>query len=339
MLKISENYQLKRLNTFGISAKAKFFVECVTNAEILDVIRQKSISLKKLLILNGGSNILFTGDFNGLILKISTNGIKKIRENDDHVWIRAQAGVNWHNLVTYCLNRELGGLENLSLIPGNAGAAPIQNIGAYGAEQKDVFAELEAVNLQTGAVKVFDKAACDFGYRDSIFKHNLKGKWVVISVTYCLSKKPIINTTYGAIGRELEQMGLKDVKVKDVGEAVCRIRKRKLPDPQKTGNAGSFFKNPIIGQEQFQCLQQKYPDLVFFPVDKNRYKLAAGWMIDKLGWKGYRKGDAGVCETQALVLVNHGSASGQEILSLANKICKSVKNKFGVDLQPEVNIV
>lgn len=339
MLKISENHQLISLNTFSINARAKFFAECFTNKEILDVIREKNIPLKKLLILSGGSNILFTDDYNGLILKISTGGIETIREDNDHVWVRAQAGVNWHELVTYSLSRDLGGLENLSLIPGNAGAAPIQNIGAYGTEQKDVFTELEALNLATGRVKVFDKAACRFGYRDSIFKNEFKGKWIVISVTYRLNKNPKINTSYGAIGHELKQMGVEHATVKDVGEAVCRIRNRKLPDPGKTGNAGSFFKNPIIGEKQFQRLQQKYPDLIFFPLGENRFKLAAGWMIDKLGWKGYRKGDAGVCKSQALVLVNHGHATGKEILGLANEIRKSVKAEFDVELQPEVNIV
>lgn len=338
-MKIEENISLKPFNTFGIEAKARYFVEVKTDAEILDLIKNDIFKYGKIQILNGGSNTLFTSDFDGLVVKMATRGISLIDENDEHAFLKANAGVNWHEFVIFCIENNYGGLENLSLIPGNVGAAPIQNIGAYGVEQKDCFFALDAIELSTGQIRAFTHQDCRFDYRNSIFKQEFKDKLIILSVTYRLNKNPEFNTTYGAITAEIERMGVKNLSLKAIGDAVCSIRRSKLPDPEKIGNAGSFFKNPLVTKEKHFNLIKDFPGLVAFPANEGNYKLAAGWLIENLGWKGFRRGDAGVCETQALVLVNYGQAKGSEIIDLANEIKTSVKNRFGVDLEMEVNIV
>jgi UDP-N-acetylmuramate dehydrogenase len=338
-MKIEENVSLKPFNTFGIEAKACYFVEVKTDDKILNLIKNDLFKFGKIQILNGGSNTLFTSDFDGIVIKMATQGISLIDENDDYAFLKANAGVNWHEFVTFCIENNYGGLENLSLIPGNVGAAPIQNIGAYGVEQKDCFFALDAIELSTCQIRTFTHQDCRFDYRNSIFKQEFKDKLIILSVTYRLNKNPKFNTTYGAITTEIERMGVKNLSLKAIGDAVCSIRRSKLPDPEKIGNAGSFFKNPLVAKEKHFNLIKDFPGLVAFPAKEGNYKLAAGWLIENLGWKGFRRGDAGVCETQALVLVNYGQAKGSEIIDLANEITFSVKNRFGVDLEMEVNIV
>jgi len=338
-MKIEENVSLKPFNTFCIEAKARYFVEVKTDAEIIELIKNDIFKFGKIQILNGGSNTLFASDFDGLVVKMATQGISLIYEYDEYAFLKANAGVNWHEFVTFCIENNYGGLENLSLIPGNVGAAPIQNIGAYGVEQKTCFFELEAIELSTGQIRTFNYQDCKFDYRNSIFKQEFKDKLIILSVTYRLNKNPKFNTTYGAITTEIERMGVKNLSLKAIGDAVCSIRRSKLPDPEKIGNAGSFFKNPLVTKEKHFNLIKDFPGLVTFPANDGNYKLAAGWLIENLGWKGFRRGDAGVCETQALVLVNYGQAKGSEIIDLANEIKKTVKNRFGVDLEMEVNIV
>ncbi|MBE0639160.1 MAG: UDP-N-acetylmuramate dehydrogenase [Bacteroidales bacterium] len=335
---IKENFPLKQFNTFGIDVKAKYFVELKNDDEIVSFISKGFWRDKKFLILNGGSNILFTKDFDGVVMKIITRGIELKDETEESTLVKAKAGENWHQFVCWCISANLGGLENLSLIPGNVGAAPIQNIGAYGVEQKDVFESLEALEMNSCKIITFNRKECKFGYRSSIFKKELKNKYIILSVTYRLSKKPVFNTGYGDIQRELAGAGDKELTLKKISDAICRIRSSKLPDPVKIGSAGSFFKNPAISREKYIDLLKKYPGLPGYPGEKGGYKIPAGWMIDHLGWKGFRHGDAGVCATQALVLVNYGHADGSEILKLAQKIQESVETEFGIILEPEVNI-
>jgi len=338
-MKIEENISLKPFNTFGIEAKARYFAEVKSDAEILDLIKNDIFRFGKIQILNGGSNTLFTSDFDGLVVKIATQGISLNKEDESHVYLQAKAGVNWHEFVTFCIENNYGGLENLSLIPGNVGAAPIQNIGAYGVEQKDCFFALDAIEISAGQIRTFTNQACRFEYRNSIFKQEFKGKFIILSVTYRLDKHPKFNTTYGAITTEIERMVVKNLSLKAIGDAVCSIRRSKLPDPEKIGNAGSFFKNPLVSKETYQQLLHDFPGIIAFPANDDNFKLAAGWLIENLCWKGFRRGDAGVCETQALVLVNYGKAKGSEILLLATEIKDSVKHRFGVDLEMEVNII
>jgi len=334
-----ENFSLKNYNTFGIDARARYFIEADNDSEISKFIEEGFWRDKPLLILNGGSNILFTKDFDGVALKIATRGIELIGEDDESVLVRAKAGENWHNFVCWCIDRNYGGLENLSLIPGNVGAAPIQNIGAYGVEQKDVFDSLEALELESGKIRLFSRNDCKFGYRTSVFKEEFKNQYIILAATYRLSKKHVFNISYGDIRRELGDEDAKGITIKKISDAICRIRTAKLPDPEKIGNAGSFFKNPAVSNEKYIELTAKYPGLPGYPTEAGDYKIAAGWMIDYLGWKGFRHGDAGVCATQALVLVNYGNAEGSEILKLSQEIRESVKLEFGIDLEPEVNII
>jgi len=338
-MKIEENVSLKPYNTFGIDVKARYFVEPATDEEIFSLIGLEIFKNEKVQILNGGSNTLFTADFDGLVVKIAALGITVVGEDREHIYVKARAGVNWHEFVTFCIRNNFAGLENLSLIPGNVGAAPIQNIGAYGVEQKDCFFELEALELLSGQTRTFRLEICRFAYRNSVFKQEYKDKLIILSVTYRLSRQPEFNVTYGAIATELQKMGVKEMSIKAVGDAVCNIRRSKLPDPAIIGNAGSFFKNPLVSNTQYLRLLEEFPDMVAFPAAGGNYKLAAGWLIEKLGWKGFRKGDAGVCETQALVLVNYGNAKGSEILDIAGEIRNSVKNRLGVELEMEVNVV
>ncbi len=338
-MEILKNHSLKRFNTFGIEANARLYAELKEPGDLQELQKHKEFSRHKTLILGGGSNILFTDDFPGLVIHINTQGISIVCEDSDNILIEAQAGVEWHELVLHTIGMGLGGLENLSLIPGNVGAAPIQNIGAYGVEQKDCFESLTAVKLATGEIKKFDNKECQFGYRDSIFKNELKNQFLILSVTYRLKRNPVFNLGYGAIASELKRMQVKEINTHDVSEAICSIRRRKLPDPALISNAGSFFKNPIVSAAHYLRLRKKYPEIVAFDAGEGNYKLAAGWLIEKLGYKGSRIGDAGVCATQALVLVNYGTATGKEILALAQKIMDSVNKAFDVRLQPEVNII
>ena len=338
-MEILKNQSLKQFNTFGIEATASYFVELQNAGDFQELLKREDFSHHKTLILGGGSNVLFTGNFSGLVIHIDTQGISIVGEDSDDVLIEAQAGVEWHKLVLHTIDMGLGGLENLSLIPGNVGAAPIQNIGAYGVEQKDCFESLTAMKLATGEIKKFDNKECRFGYRDSIFKNELKNQFFILSVTYRLSRKPVFNIGYGAVASELERMLVKEPNAKAVSDAVCNIRRSKLPDPALIGNAGSFFKNPVVSAAHYLRLREKYPKIVAFETDDGNYKLAAGWLIDELGFKGQRRGDAGVCATQALVLVNYGTATGKDILALAHEIMNAVAQAFDVRLQPEVNII
>jgi UDP-N-acetylmuramate dehydrogenase len=332
---IQKDFSLKLFNTFGIDANARYFA-AFTNAMELEALPE----LKKLamLPLGGGSNILFTKDFDGLVLKNEIGGIKKIAEDDTHVYVKAGAGVNWHQFVLHCIDNNWAGVENLSLIPGNVGASPMQNIGAYGVEIKDVFHELEAFHLADKEIVQFDSDECKFGYRESVFKQHYKGQFMITSVTYRLNKNPSFNISYGAIEHELERMGVKELSIKAISEAVINIRTSKLPDPAIIGNSGSFFKNPQVSMAQSQLLKAAFPDIVGYKLSDGDVKLAAGWLIEQCGWKGYRKGDAGCYDKQALVLVNYGNAKGDEIYELSEAIIQSVKKKFGVELEREVNI-
>lgn len=306
--------------------------------ELLFALQQSTISKQQLLVLGGGSNILFTRDFDGWVLKNDIRGIEELHEDNDYVYIKVGAGENWHAFVQYCIGRNLAGLENLSLIPGNVGASPMQNIGAYGVELEDVFWDLEAYHLLDHAIHTFTKADCSFGYRESVFKGAYKDQFVILSVTFRLHKHPIFHTSYGAITQELEKMGVHTICIQAISQAVINIRQSKLPDPAIIGNAGSFFKNPIIAKEKFEALQSEHPEIVGYPSLSGDVKLAAGWLIEHCGWKGFRRGDAGCHISQALVLVNYGNATGTELFALSQEIIDSVAFKFGVLLEREVNI-
>ena len=342
-MEFRENFSLKSLNTFGIDVNGKYFAAfktCEELAECFDFKKPSTFNLQpSTLILGGGSNILFTKDYNGLVLKNEISGIEKINEDADHVYVRAGAGVNWHEFVLYCIENELAGAENLSLIPGSVGASPMQNIGAYGVEIKDIFHELEAYSIADKKQVAFSKPDCEFAYRESVFKNKYKGKFVITSVTYRLNKKPVFNTSYGAIEAELLKEGVHTLSIKAISDAVIRIRQSKLPDPAVIGNAGSFFKNPTVSNVHFAELKNKFPVIVGYPVNEHETKLAAGWLIEQCGWKGYRNGDAGCHAKQALVLVNYGHAKGLDILELSEKIINSVQHMFAVQLHREVNIV
>lgn len=332
-----QNFNLRPFNTFGMEVHAKSFTEITTESQIPDLLRLISRYDSPVMFLGGGSNVLFTRDYEGLVVKISTKGIEIVDQDDEFVFVRGMAGECWDDFVQYCVQRNFGGLENLSLIPGNVGSSPIQNIGAYGVEIKDTFYMLDAVSLRTGEFREFLADECAFGYRSSVFKHELKGQYLILSVTFRLQKHPVLNTSYGAIPAELQAMG-EGATVRSIAQAVTNIRRSKLPDPAEIGNAGSFFKNPVVDRDAFKALKTLYPDIPAYP-SENGAKLAAGWLIEQCGWKGFRDGDAGVHTKQALVLVNYGMATGNQIYALALQIIESVKNKFNVLLEPEVNII
>lgn len=336
-MEILKNYSLKSHNTFGIDASAEAFA-IISSIDELQELLEIRTAKKQINILGGGSNILLTQDLPGLTILNSITGIEHLSQSEDHVLIKSGAGEVWHEFVMYCIARDLAGVENLSLIPGRVGAAPMQNIGAYGIELKEVFHSLEAVEINSGEVVTFDKSACDFGYRSSTFKKENKGQYVIVSVTMKLSKKPSLNTSYGAINQELEAMGVDNLSIAAVSQAVINIRSSKLPDPAVIGNAGSFFKNPVIETSQADSLKKQFPELVSYPAEAGMMKVAAGWLIDQAGWKGKRIGDYGVHDKQALVLVNHGSASGSQIRDLSAQIQADIEKKFGIRLEPEVNI-
>ena len=339
MVKILENISLKHLNTFGIEASAKWFAEIGNMNDLQELLQNKIFINSERLILGGGSNLLFTKNFEGLVIKNSIKGISIVREDAEFSEVQAAAGEVWHDFVMWCINKNLGGLENLSLIPGCVGAGPMQNIGAYGVELKDVFGELEAVDLATGAKRVFNKAQCKFGYRESIFKHELKNKFIITAVTFRLSKKPKVNTSYGAISTELQTMKVLDPGIKEVSQAVINIRNSKLPDPKIIGNAGSFFKNPEVESSVYKNLKARFSGLAAYEMENGKYKLAAGWLIEKCELKGYSRGEAAVHNKQALVLVNKGKATGAEIYSLSEYVLEAVFSKFGIKLEREVNII
>ncbi|MDW8205654.1 MAG: UDP-N-acetylmuramate dehydrogenase [Cytophagales bacterium] len=334
------NQSLLAYNTFGVEATARYFMEADSLAAVQTALRLPEVQGLPLLVLGGGSNLLFTRNFEGLVLKISLKGIELLDEDKQFYYVRAAAGENWHGFVQHCIAHGWAGVENLSLIPGTVGAAPIQNIGAYGVELKDVFEELQAIAIADGSLHTFSHSDCRFAYRESIFKHQAKGQYIIISVTFRLSKIPRINTSYGAISQTLAEMGIASPTIAEVSRAVIRIRQSKLPDPAELGNAGSFFKNPEIPKTQFEALQHQYPDMPAYPAaTPDCVKVAAGWLIEQCGWKGKRMGNTGAHRKQALVLVNYGGASGMEIWQLAQQIQASVAEKFGICLQPEVNII
>ena len=342
-MNVQENISLKQLNTFGIDVTARYFTRFNSNNELIELLEfdqpPTTNDQPKTLTLGGGSNILFTKNFDGLVLKNEIKGIELVKEDEDHVYIKAGAGENWHQFVLHCIHNNLAGVENLSLIPGNIGASPMQNIGAYGVEIKDVFHSLEAIHIKERKLHTFHLNDCAFGYRESIFKKQFKNEFVITSVTYRLNKKPVYNISYGAIEQELEKMNIKDLSIKAISDAVINIRSSKLPDPAVTGNAGSFFKNPEVEKDLFEKLQTAFPGISGYTLPGGKVKLAAGWLIEQCGWKGFRKGDAGCHTNHALVLVNYGNASGNEIYSLSEEIIQSVHEKFNVVLEREVNII
>lgn len=332
---MQENVSLQPYNTFGIDASAEQFKPITNLQELKQTLKQQQPAL----ILGGGSNMLLTGNVKGLVLKNEILGIDILKETSKEAIVKVGAGENWHEFVLWTIQQNLGGIENLSLIPGTMGAAPIQNIGAYGVELQQVFVELEAVYLKSGRRRIFQLEDCQFGYRDSVFKRRLKGKVFITSVTLRLTKKHTLNLKYGAIQQTLADMGVSTPTIKDISKAVIQIRQSKLPDPAELGNSGSFFKNPELPAKQFSELQQRFPEIVFYELPNNQVKVPAGWLIEQCGWKGKRVGNTGAHSKQSLVLVNYGGATGEEVWNLAMEIKASVAKKFGISLTPEVNII
>ncbi len=337
-MKILKNISLKAYNTFNIDVKASGYAEANSVAELIDFVKEGHLRDNNVLILGGGSNILFSGDFDGLVIRNRIEGIEVKEQGTDMVLVKAGAGVVWDDLVHYCIDRGYGGIENLVLIPGSVGASPIQNIGAYGVELKDVFHSLEALDVNTGEVRSFGKEECAFAYRDSIFKKGLKGKYIILSVSLLLSRDHDPDVSYGAILDELKAMGVDRPGIREVGEAVTAIRRRKLPDPEEVGNAGSFFKNPVITEKKYHEIRNRYPDMPSYKGEPGLVKVPAGWMIEQCAWKGQTLGNAAVHDRQALVLVTKGNATGKEVLRLARRIKASVFDEFGIDLEMEVNV-
>lgn len=332
-----ENVSLQSFNTFGLAAKAAHFCAFQSIEELRKALAEKA--QMPLLVLGGGSNMLLTQDFQGLVLKNELKGIEVVKETADHYFVEAQAGENWHQFVLTAIENGWAGVENLSLIPGTVGAAPMQNIGAYGVELEQVFDHLKALEINTGEIKTFDHAACEFGYRESVFKKELKGKYIITSVTFRLNKQPEFNTSYGAIQETLEAMDVKELSIKAVSDAVIQIRQSKLPDPAKIGNAGSFFKNPTIDKIDYEALRAEFPNIPGYHLPENQVKIPAAWLIEQAGWKGKTFGEIGVHKNQPLVLVNYGNGDGNKIKALAYEIQASVRNTFGIELSPEVNII
>ena len=335
VLNFQKDTSLLPYNTFGIDVKSKHFIDVKSIDELKAVLNQNQ--LQNLLVLGGGSNLLLTKDFEGLTLRIQNRGIEIVEQDGRKARVKVAAGENWHDFVLWCLENDLGGVENLALIPGNVGAAPIQNIGAYGVELREVFESCEAISIDTGKVKIFKKDECDFGYRNSIFKNTLKGKYIIFSVQFNLNKPPHeLNISYKGLSEKLEG---KIPNIQSIAQAVIEIRSSKLPNPKKIGNCGSFFKNPVISLIKFNDLKQQYPDIPHYPDQLDKIKIPAAWLIDTLGYKGYRNHEAGVHPNQALVLVNYGNATGAEIKKLAQQIRNKVKEKFAINLEFEVNIL
>lgn len=334
---IQTNVDLKPYNTFGISAKAKRFATFKNAEELTSVLSEQNDDA--LLVLGGGSNILLRGDFDGLVIKNEVSGFRIIEDDTSSVLIESGAGEIWHEFVMYCIDQGFGGIENLSLIPGSVGASPMQNIGAYGVEIKDTFDSLRAYHIETGEVHTFNHSQCEFGYRESVFKRALKGQYIILSVRFRLTKHHQLNTSYGAIEAELSEMGITSPTIRDVSNAVINIRSSKLPDPKKIGNAGSFFKNPIVEQAVVDAIAEQFDKFPSYPAPNGKTKLAAGWIIEQAGWKGKDFGTFGVHKNQALVLVNYGGSVGSQIYDLSEQIIQDVQEKFGITLEREVNMV
>lgn len=337
-MKILENTSLKAYNTFGIDVKARFFTEISSLKQLREALAAKEYGKK--FVLSGGSNLLLTKDLNKMVLYINIRGKSVISETKERVSVKVMAGEDWHELVLWTLDQDYGGLENLSLIPGKTGTAPIQNIGAYGVELKDVFESCEAMDVSSLEIQKFSKEDCNFGYRDSFFKREGKGKFIITSVTFNLTKRNHrLNTSYAPLKAALEEINISSPSIQDVSRAVIQIRSSKLPDPKEIGNSGSFFKNPVVSENEWQILIKNFPEMPYYPQNNGGYKIPAAWLIDSCGFKGKRIGDAGVHKKQALVLVNYGNANGNEILALARNIQEAVEMRFGISLRPEVNIL
>lgn len=338
-MQVVENHSLASLNTFGVDVQAKWFAQVTSVTELQELLASPQWQNFPRLILGGGSNILFTKDYDGLVIHNLLRGEQLLDQDADHIWIRVGAGENWHELVQFVIDRGWGGIENLSLIPGYVGAAPIQNIGAYGVELSDVLWSIEAVNIETGRLVKLTAAECAFGYRDSIFKRKLKDQFVIVSVTLRLNLQHSINASYPALAAKLEEMGIEEPTIREVSKAVIEIRQSKLPDPNKIGNAGSFFKNPVISRTDFDRIKEKYPDVPSYALEDDTNKVPAAWLIEQCGWKGKKVGRVGMHEKQSLVLVNYGGANGQELAQHAMDVKKSVADQFSIELQAEVRIV
>ena len=334
------NVNLKPYNSFGFDVVAKYFVEINTIYDLQTLIKSGELQKHKTLILSGGNNILFQEDvFEGLVVHINTKGIKILREDGNEIFVRAQAGEDWPEFVRFCVSQGWHGVENLAHIPGKVGAAPVQNIGAYGMELKDSFLQCEAIAMKTGETRVFTKEDCRFGYRESVFKSELKGQYLITSVDFLLKKNAPLNLEYGKIKTYLEQNGIESPTLQQLHDAICAIRDSKLPDVKQIGSAGSFFKNPVIERTQFEALQKEYPGIPHYPDTEGMVKVPAGWLIEQAGWKGWRNEHAGVYDKQALVLVHYGGGKGEDIVCLAKRIQDSVEDKFGIKINPEVNFV
>lgn len=339
MIHFEENKNLKPYNTFGLEVFARYFTEVNNVEQVKLLLQEPTFKSNKKLIIGGGSNLLFTQNFDGVVIKNNIKGIEVTSMNGDDVIVKAGAGEVWHEFVMYCIEHGLGGLENLSLIPGCVGASPMQNIGAYGVEIKDVFHELKAIDLLTGTIVSFNKTQCEFGYRESIFKRKAKDRYMIIEVAFKLSKKHNLSTHYGAINDELKAMGIASPSIKDVSNAVIAIRQSKLPNPKEMGNAGSFFKNPEVSKDKYTELKAKFKNLVAYPLENGNYKLAAGWLIEQSGLKGFEQNGAAVHSKQALVLVNKNNTTGKHVYELSEYVLNTVNAKFGVMLEREVNII
>jgi UDP-N-acetylmuramate dehydrogenase len=335
---IQSNFSLKKHNTFGIEAKAKQFVAVHSVADLKTILKENQNHNK--FILGGGSNMLLTQDIDALVIHIDLKGKKIIKQDDNFVWVESQAGENWHEFVLWCIEQDFGGLENMSLIPGNVGTTPVQNIGAYGTEIKDTFVSCEAITIENQETKTFSNSDCHFGYRESVFKQELKDKFIITSVVFKLTKRyHKISVSYGDIAAELSKNNIQFPTLKDVSNAVIAIRKSKLPDPKELGNSGSFFKNPIISKKEFEPIHKKFPEMKFYEISETEVKVPAGWLIEQAGFKGKRFGDAGIHKNQALVLVNYGNATGQEILNVSKDIQATVFKTFGIHIEAEVNVI
>jgi UDP-N-acetylmuramate dehydrogenase len=337
-MEIQPHFSLKNYNTFGIEAKAKNFVSIHSVSELKTLLKQHA--QEKKFILGGGSNMLLTKDIDALVIHIDLKGKKIVQENDDFVWVESQAGENWHEFVLWTIDQNFGGLENMSLIPGNVGTTPIQNIGAYGAEIKDTFVSCNALRIDHPEMHTFSKEDCHFGYRESVFKNELKNQFIITSVVFKLTKRDHrINTSYGDITVELAKNNISTPTLKEVSDAVIAIRKSKLPDPKELGNSGSFFKNPILLKTDFKKIHQKFPEMKYYDISETEVKIPAGWLIEQAGFKGKRFGDAGIHKNQALVLVNYGTATGQDLLNVSKDIQSTIFKMFGIHIEAEVNVI
>ncbi|MGH2666424.1 UDP-N-acetylmuramate dehydrogenase [Flavobacterium sp.] len=337
-MQIQHNFSLKKHNTFGIEAKARQFAAVHSLADLKTVLEENPNEKK--FVLGGGSNMLLTQDIDALVIHVDLKGKEILKQDDNFVWVESQAGENWHEFVLWTINQNFGGLENMSLIPGNVGTTPVQNIGAYGTEMKDTFVSCDAMNIVSHEMRTFTKEDCNFGYRESIFKHEAKDQYIITSVIFKLTKNNHkINTSYGDIIKELESKNITNPSLKDVSNAVIAIRQSKLPDPKELGNSGSFFKNPIISRTLFNEVKEKFPEIKHYDVSETEVKVPAGWLIEQAGFKGKRFGDAGIHKNQALVLVNYGNATGQEILNVSKDIQKTIFEKYGIAIEAEVNVI